>query len=300
MRYRPFGFILAFCVLSSSEAHAETHMTAAPATQAFSIIIEGHGPDIILIPGLASSRSVWRDLATRLKAHYRLHLVQLAGFAGEPTQKDASDQVMIPVASALSRYIATRHLQAPTVIGHSLGGALALMVASEHPDQIGKVVIVDALPFYPLIYNPLATRETMLPQAEAYKRAIVQEQPESQREAIEKQTIARLVKTEAARPALVEAGLKSDKKTVANALYDDMTTDLRPALSKITAPVSVIYAYDSSYGIPSSMVDTLYRTAYGTTPHVHFERIDGSYHFVMIDQPEKFGHAVEAALQATP
>ncbi|GBR06018.1 alpha/beta hydrolase [Asaia siamensis] len=285
---------LAFAPTLSQAAEDTAIQTAA---QPFSVVVEGSGPDVILIPGLASPRSVWSDLATKLKAHYRLHLVQIAGFAGEPVQKEAPEQVMQPVATALSRYIETAHLRKPTVIGHSIGGELALMVASETPDEVGAVIVVDALPFYPLVFNPMATRETALPHATALRQALLQETPESQRRASQQQTIASMVKTPSARPALVEAGLKSDRKTIANALYDDMTTDLRPALSKITAPVTVIYAYDPVFGVPATAIDKVYRTSYTGTAHVHFTRIDDSYHFIMIDQPEKFGRAVEAALR---
>jgi len=291
------ALLIALLFVTPSALRAASDTATQQNAQPFSVVIEGSGPDVVLIPGLASPRSVWNGLAARLKAHYRLHLVQIAGFAGEPAQKTAPDQVMQPVASALSRYIETAHLNRPTLIGHSIGGELALMVASDTPDRVGAVIVVDALPFYPLVFNPFATRETVQPQAEAFRRSLLQEQPQRQIRTSQEQTIARMVKTESARPGLVEAGLKSDKKTVANSIYDDMTTDLRSALPKITAPVTVIYAYDPVYGVPAAMIDALYRTSYAATPHVQFQRIDDSYHFVMIDQPEKFDGAVEAALR---
>ncbi|WP_438383924.1 alpha/beta hydrolase [Asaia sp. BMEF1] len=291
------ALLIASLVVTPSISRAASATATQQRTQPFSVVIEGSGQDVILIPGLASPRSVWDGVAARLKTHYRLHLVQLAGFAGEPAQKNVPDKLMQSVASALSRYIETAHLNKPTLIGHSIGGELALMVASQTPDLVGRVIVVDALPFYPLVFNPSATRETVQPQAEAFRRSLLQEQPENQRRMSQEQAIARMVRTESARPGLVEAGLRSDMKTVANALYDDMTTDLRPALPKITAPVTVIYAFDPVYGVPAATIDALYRTSYAATPHVRFQRIDDSYHFIMIDQPEKFDSAVEAALK---
>ena len=47
------------------------------ADERISVKVEGTGPDVILIPGLASSREVWRATADRLKATHRVHLVQL-------------------------------------------------------------------------------------------------------------------------------------------------------------------------------------------------------------------------------
>src|SRR5205085_9117566 len=50
----------------------------------FSVEVVGKGPDLIFVPGLSSSRETWKATADRLRERYRLHLVQLAGFAGEP------------------------------------------------------------------------------------------------------------------------------------------------------------------------------------------------------------------------
>ncbi|MNE55408.1 Alpha/beta hydrolase family protein [compost metagenome] len=116
--------------------------------------------------------------------------------------------------------------------------------------------------------------------------------PAAQAEAMQRTAIARLTKTEAARPALVDASVRSDRKTVADATYELMTTDLRPELARIQAPVQVVYAYDALYGIPASSVDATFRNAYTTTPNISFKRIDGSFHFVMLDQPQAFAAAV--------
>jgi len=49
----------------------------------FSVEVVGKGPDLIFVPGLSSSRETWKVTADRLRGRYRLHLFQLAGFAGE-------------------------------------------------------------------------------------------------------------------------------------------------------------------------------------------------------------------------
>ena len=103
-----------------------------------------------------------------------------------------------------------------------------------------------------------------------------------------------LAKTSAVQPALVAAGLKSDRKTVADAVYELMVTDLRPELGRIKAPVEVVYAYDALFGVPAERVDAMYRQAYASTPKIHSTRIDDSFHFVMLDQPERFSSAVES------
>nr|WP_318381457.1 alpha/beta hydrolase [uncultured Enterobacter sp.] len=265
------------------------------ASELLTVQSEGQGPDVVLIPGLASSREVWRPLADRLKATHRVHLVQLAGFAGEPAVSPAQDRVAAPASQALSQWLEKENIVKPTIIGHSLGGEVALMLAARHPELPGKLVIVDALPFYSLIFGPTATEQSAAPHAAAFRDAIMTASPEQMR-TMQEQGMARLIKTESARSGPLSAALTSDKHTVATATWELMTTDLRPSLAKISAPVAVIYAWDASMGIPAQTLDTLYQDAYGTLPGVHFKRIDGSYHFIMIDQPEAFEQAVNAVL----
>ena len=62
-------------------------------------------PDVVLIPGMGSSRAVW-DAETKLLApNYRLHLVQLNGFAGAPAGGNASGAILPGVVEELHAYI---------------------------------------------------------------------------------------------------------------------------------------------------------------------------------------------------
>lgn len=91
------------------------------ATDRISVEIVGTGPDVVLIPGLASSRETWRRTADRLRAHFRMHLVQINGFAGTPGQANAAGPMFDPVAEAISAYLGTLKLPI-AVVGHSLWG----------------------------------------------------------------------------------------------------------------------------------------------------------------------------------
>ncbi|AJQ47674.1 MULTISPECIES: alpha/beta fold hydrolase [Pseudomonas] len=261
------------------------------AGERISVTVEGTGPDVILIPGLASSREVWAGLASTLRQQHRLHLVQVAGFAGSPAVPAVDGRVAAPVAEAVAGYIRSQRLEAPAVIGHSLGGEVALMLGARHPEQVGRLMVVDALPFYTLLIDPTATAETAAPQAAAFRDGMLLA-PAAQAEAVQRTAIDRLAKTTAARPALVEAALRSDRRAVADATYELMTTDLRPELGSIQSPVQVVYAYDPLYGIPAASVDATFANAYAGARNISFKRIDGSFHFVMLDQPQAFAQAV--------
>src|ERR1700749_1850920 len=83
----------------------------------FSDEIVGKGPDLVLIPGLASSRVTWKATAERLRGHYRLPLIQTAGFAGEPARANAGGEVLIPTAEAIDAYLVEQKLTPATLIG---------------------------------------------------------------------------------------------------------------------------------------------------------------------------------------
>lgn len=170
-----------------------------------------------------------------------------------------------------------------------------MILGARHPDQVGRLMIVDALPFYTLMIDPAATTETAARQATAMRDWLLGQSPEQIKE-FQKTSITRLAKTKAVRPALVTAGINSDRKTVADAVYELMTTDLRPELARIKASIEIVYAYDALYGVPAASVDAAYRQSYASAPDVHFTRIDDSFHFVMLDQPERFSRAVELFL----
>jgi pimeloyl-ACP methyl ester carboxylesterase len=259
------------------------------------VTVEGTGPDVILIPGLASSSAVWDSTAARLSARYRVHRIQVAGFAGAPAGANGEGAVAAPTAEAIAAYIDRNRLRSPAIIGHSLGGEIGLMIAARHPDRVGRVMAVDALPFYSLLFNPAATAESVRPQADAMRDMLLAQNAEQARAATA-MAIAGMIRTEAARPPAIAWGNSSDRGVVVRAMHELMTTDLRPELGRIAAPVTILYAYDPVYGVPAERIDTLFRSAYGALPQARLARIDDSFHFIMLDQPADFAEAVETFL----
>ena len=93
--------------------------------------------------------------------------------------------------------------------------------------------------------------------------------------------------------AAIQAASSSDVRVVAQAMYDDFVTDLRPGLPSVTLPATILYAWDAASGAPRDAVDTLYANAYAALPQARLQRIEQSFHFIMLDQPAAFAAAVE-------
>ena len=301
-RLRAALFGLAVCgpcfTVGVGQAFAQT--PTAVATRAFtsdrlSVEVVGTGPDVILIPGFASSREVWRAEADRLKATHRVHLVQLAGFAGEPwTHGDGP--FVAPMIEELARYIRDTGLEKPAVIGHSMGGLSGILLAQAHPEFVGKVMSVDSLPFFSALFGPQVTVEAARPFAEQAAQSMLNPDADAFR-AGQTQSAVGLARDPATRTAMVEWSMASDRQALASAIRDVMTTDARPGLAGMTTPVWAIYASDANGGAPAAMADAMWTREYARLPNVHLERVDDSRHFIMADQPERFAAIVDRFLQ---
>ena len=290
-----FGSLLALSVIAPTWSRADETRLFVNSTlvtqDRFSDEIVGTGPDLVFIPGLASARATWKATAERLKAHYRLHLIQLAGFAGEPVRANASGEVLVPTAEAIDAYLALQHLTPATLIGHSLGGTTALYLAEHHGDHLKKVLLVDSLPFYGVLMGgPAATADSVKPIADRI-RGFTQRAPGADK------MIAHLVTAPADRAMIDAWGAASDAGAVNRAMADDMTLDLRPGLAAIVVPVTVLYPDNAPNGAPKGAGDAMYQAAYAPVPNRTTVGIDNSMHFIMLDQPAQFAAALDAFLK---
>lgn len=281
-----------------SPAQAATLETAARqsapafASDRLSVEVMGQGPDVILIPGFASSRDVWRPLAERLAGTHRVHLVQLAGFAGEAWSHGDGAFVQ-PAVDEVARYAKT--LNRPAIIGHSMGALTGLLVAQQHPEVVGKLMSVDSLPFFSALYGPTATAESAKPFAEQAAAGILNADAAGYRVQQER-TAGGMMRNEAGHAAMVEWSMASDRHAMASAIRDVMTTDARSGLAAMTTPVWAVYAADAEGGVPAVMADGMWAREYAALPGVKLVRVDDSRHFIMNDQPERLDALVDEFL----
>ncbi|MGY2733741.1 alpha/beta fold hydrolase [Sphingomonas sp. UYP23] len=250
-------------------------------TDRISVETVGRGPDLVFIPGLASSRETWHRTADRLRAHFRVHLVQLNGFAGEPARANASGAVFDPVAEAISAYLGT--FKHPVlVVGHSLGGTLGLAIAERHPGLISKLMVVDALPFFGVAMGgPAATPDTLRLMAMAMKAGMKGAMPDARAQ----QMAAAMVTAPTDIARLVGWMKASDPAVVATAMTDDMLADLRPGLSAVGIPVTVLY---------ETLLSDAVTTGYAPLPTKSLVEVPDAKHFIMYDQPARFDDALDA------
>ncbi len=294
---------------SAQDGHAAHAGPGAAAFQSdrIQVRVDGdkNGRDIILIPGLSSSPEIWQGtvdhLAAQNGAGWRFHRIQVDGFAGAPAAGNAQTgatptPVAAPVAEEIARYIREQGLTQPVVVGHSMGGTIGLMLAARHPDQVGRLMVVDMIPFMGAMFSaPGATAETVAPVADQIWAA----QANSPREAYVAQattSITGMINTESRRELALQNMRDSDQKVSAAAFRELVATDLRPELPRITAPTEVLYVKFNDARMTPEITDAIYQAAYAGLPGATLKRIDDSAHFIMFDQPEVFYGALDAFL----
>ena len=255
------------------------------------LLVERHGTrgqPLLLIPGLASGPWVWQDVIRQFKGDHVIYVVTLPGFDGRPAPKGAPFE---GARVALRDLIAQRKIKQPVLIGHSLGGILALAVAEDLGTGIKGVVTLDGLPVFPGTENMPPEQR---PQAASNVRArMATSQPQAyaaqQRQYMRSQGVLDMSKADDLTPLM----LRSAPEAVGAYVADVLGLDLRPGLSRIAAPVLVVapyYEYDALQdGLSMPAKVEHYRSLLDGAPSVQVTPVSPARHFLMIDQPQAVG-----------
>lgn len=252
-----------------------------------SVTVVGSGDDVILVNGLASSPEVWSETVDQLQSRYRVHLFSIKGFAGTQAASSTPEVYLEALRDEILNYIQYAELDSPVLIGHSMGGLVSLMVASASPDAITKIIVVDVLPFYSLLFNAEATSAQVAPFALGLEKQLLA-MSDVQYEVHARKAANIMVKSPEWVETIVHWANTTDRAVNAQLVREVMTYDGRVLLDQITAPIHVIYAYDQSMPITAEQLASLYQTAYSGAETVELIQVDDAYHFIMWDQPDAF------------
>ncbi|MEO0558389.1 MAG: alpha/beta hydrolase [Bacteroidota bacterium] len=275
-----------------------TAVYAQPAERPFTVEVTGSGPDLVLIPGLAGGGVVWNGTVERLASSHTLHVVTLAGFGGvAPVDASTQDGFLDAVRDELAAYVTS--LDNPAIVaGHSLGGWTALRIGLAVPESVAQVVVVDALPFLAAAQDPTMTEARAVEMGSGMKRMMALSTPEQFR-VQQEMALASMITNPDTAAAYLDVHASSDPATVAQAMYDMFTTDLRDDMADLTVPTLVLAAGAGYGGMDEAAVRALYEGQYGEG--VHVEIVSDSRHFIQLDQPDALAeHLRSVSASATP
>ncbi|MDQ8203416.1 alpha/beta hydrolase [Pelagicoccus sp. SDUM812003] len=281
--------------LKSLVALSTLLFASAQAAESFHAEAYGEGAPIILIPGLSCDQSVWQETVDRYKSKNQIHALSIKGF-GKRASTERHERLIDTVTHELHAYIQENQLHDPVIVGHSLGGFIALNHAIHYPDTVSRLLIVDSLPFLPAAMNPAATVETVKQAAQATREQVSQQ---GQNRESARQMLRAMITDPSNIERALDISLASDPSIVAQAMYEMNTTDLRPDVSKISARTVVLgawFAYQQ-FGSTKESTAAIFDNQYEDLENYELHMSETGKHFLMWDDPELFYAQLDALLQ---
>ena len=265
----------------------------------------GDGPPVVLLHGLGSSHLNWEGVGPRLAAHHRVYALDLAGFgltppAGRRTTVRANQRLV----DAFCRAVAP---DAPVVVmGHSMGGLIALLQADANPEAVAALVLV--APALPLVdlggVNAFTLQRVIFPTfpgvgEAAMRRYYATTGPEE----VVRDTIATItanpdaIPEEHVRASIEMQRIRRDmewmipafisaSRSIAAALSRPRA--FRKMLHRVAAPTLLIHGDEDTVVGPNSA-----RWVAKQRPDWQFQMFHGVGHVPMIEAPEGFADVVD-------
>ena len=231
----------------------------------------GQGPPVVFIHGLGGSARDWDKIAHVWSENLTVYTVDLYGHGRTPPLSTDKPLTVADMARGVLQFIRREKIERPVLVGHSLGGLIALQLAEVNPSAFMALVIVDVPPA-PKVFvtksSIAADRESLAADAEKFIRE-------------------RWGKM-ATRPPdvehVVKSALATDRKTFQDIYFDIRATDLRPEIGSLRLPVLVFYAEPPGGFTPTDDPEKLY----DGVPEMSLSTVSGVRHFIMLDAPQNF------------
>lgn len=263
-----------------------------------------HGRPVILIPGLESGTWSWTDTIQHLRDDHVIYALTLAGFDGVPPPAKKTG-LLDQADASLLKLIKSYHIDHPVLVGHSIGGTLAIRFAGEHNDLLSGVVAVEGLPVFPGWQNMTAKQRHA--RAAMMKKRIASMTP-AQLKAQQLNYMKYAGVIDSAKVACYARLIaKSNLAATAEYMAEDYAADYRAGLKNVTVPlleITPFYAKDAQAlaartGQPARTAKekaVFYGKLLANDPAAKVVTIAPSRHFVMLDQPQKFQHVLDGFL----
>ena len=244
---------------------------------AISVAKSGIGNPIIFLPGFTTPGSVWDETIKHLDESYESHIVSYAGFNGLAPIDTPWYGI---VKKQLADYIKKEKLSNVTIIGHSMGGNLAISLASAFPSQVTGLILVESIP---------CMRELMMPGVPAsslqynslYNNKILA-MPDEDFKKMASGISQNMTNTQSKIELITDWSINADRKTYVYGYTDLLKLDLRDELVAINMPVLILGA-----SFPDKeIIKANYEKQYTNLKNKEILIADGSKHFIMFDQPE--------------
>lgn len=248
--------------------------------------VYGRGQPVIFLHGWLGSWALWRDTIENIGTEFRAYALDFFGF-GESKDR-MTDYSVENFIKLVSEFMDRLGIVSAPLVGHSMGGTVALGVASRHPEKVSKVVVIGSPvdgsslnPFLKLAgYRGIADLTFAMPVVLNSFIYILTHMGTK-----DGKTVHRMVKEDASKVS-VDAFFQS--------IGTLRKTDLRSQIRDVSVPVL------GAYGRRDIIVDPgQSKVLHASIPHSQEAWFENAGHFIMIDEPAAFQQTITQFLRTT-
>lgn len=256
-------------------------------TKAINVEVIGNGNPIVFLPGFTNPGSIWKETVDHLKGNHKSYLISYAGFNG-------NTPIEMPwyntIKNELIDYIKTNKLSNVQIIGHSMGGNLAIDIAAALPTRIESMVIVDSIPCIRELMMP-GVPENQIQYKSPYNDEMMAMDTIQFRQTA-KMMAQNMTNKKEKMDVLENWIMEADRETYVYGYTDLLKLDLRKVLDKVKAKTLILGATFPTIAIAKAN----YEKQYATLSNKSIIMVPDSKHFIMFDQPELFYKKVNSFL----
>ncbi len=251
----------------------------------------GTGPALSLLHGVGTNRGIWRPTTEFLAREHFVVAADLPGFGESPPVGEGFD--LEQVSDALAEGLAEEAGGPFDLIGNSLGGAIALVLALRRPDLVRRLVLSAPAGFSPMP-DPIARAAGLIGSAVIAGRRVLGEQ-------LADNPTGRqiLLWGSIGDPSAISAedtrmmvNASNGATRIGAAIEAVAAADLRPRVAELKVPVGLIWG-ESDRVIPIRTLDTIRELL----PDAPVETLPGAGHVAQMEQPQLYAEALERLLQ---
>ena len=247
----------------------------------------GAGEPVVLVHGLLTNGELWREVAPRLAADFRVLVPDWPLGSQQLPLAPGADLSPPSLARLIADFIAKLDLERVTLVGNDTGGALCQLVAVNHPERIGRLVLTpcDAFEhFPPPAFAPLVGAAKVPGSVFAILQSM--RAPAARRLPMAYGWLMKRYDSELTAswiaPALASKVLRAQIAAILRGFSPRHTLGAAERFGEFDKPVLIAWAPEDRF-FKLSNAERL-RDAF---PDARLERIEDSYTFVMLDQPER-------------
>lgn len=242
----------------------------------------GAGRPLVLVHGLGTSRGVWRHVTGSLAENALVMVPDLPGFGDSPPAGPGFE--LGAVADRLAAELCRRAGEPFELVGHSLGGAVAVALARRHPRAIRALVLMAPAGFAPrgpLVAGALARGARPFLAARGRVGSVLAGSPTARRLLLWGTVADARRLPEADARFMLAASARATR--LREALETVLACDLADDLERLTVPVGLIWG-ERDRVVPVAAGERLARAL----PRIPLERIEDAGHVPQLERPRAY------------